>query len=772
MTPAARRILIGVHVTESSQGLAETLTALHETTAVDFGLLVLADPAPGEVPALALEMKALRRIARTAPPKPGGAPASFNQLLAHPADIYVFLESGTRPAPDWLEHLLAALDADPANGLAGPSTNHCWNEQSVAPACGPSAREVEVTARDLLQRFGQGWRSMAPLHSLSDFCLAVRADVLAAVGAADIAYGRGPCWEMDYAARAARAGFRGVWAQAAFVRRGPMPAWRVASEPVLLEAGKRLYQDRFCGRRAAPGGADGPYFDRCAGEACADFAPAGAVRIQLPLPTARTRRARKAAPPLISCVMPTRGRPAFVAQSIAYFRRQDYPNRELLIVYDDEADLPECADGPGVRTLRATQRSVGAKRNQGVAAARGEIIAHWDDDDWYAPSRLSWQARPILQGLADITGLNDMLFMVMGQGAFWSVTRPLFARLFMENVSGGTLMFRREVWDRSGPYPAISLREDADFMVQAMGEGARLCRLPGRDQCVYVRHGHNTWRFAEGRYLQADEWSSEPEPAFMAPDRAFYFGAEEAAAPTPAAPTPLAKRRSAASALVSCIMPTANRRAFVPRAIRCFLDQDYPNRELIVIDDGQDGIADLIPRSDLIRYRRLDARASIGAKRNMACEMARGETIAHWDDDDWMAPQWLRSQMSTLTAQEADVCGLDKVFFYAPDTRQGWRYVYDGAQPWVCGGTLCYTKDLWRRIRFGPVDVGEDNLFVWSPQPKRMAINARHDLYVATVHRGNTSPKLTNSRRWHSFPASRLEQLMQLNARPASLRAG
>lgn len=36
--------------------------------------------------------------------------------------------------------------------------------------------------------------------------------------------------------------------------------------------------------------------------------------------------------------------------------------------------------------------------------------------------------------------------------------------------------------------------------------------------------------------------------------------------------------------LVSCIMPTYNRRAPVPRAIRYFLRQDYPKRELILLD--------------------------------------------------------------------------------------------------------------------------------------------------------------------------------------------
>jgi glycosyltransferase involved in cell wall biosynthesis len=766
MPAPTRRILIGVHVATASQSLIDSLVALHETTAQAFDLVLLVDPAPGEAEALTTMLAALSGVAQLAVPAPGGAPASFNRLVAQPADIYVFLENGVRPGPDWLSHLLRALDADPENGLAGPSTNRCWNEQCVAPNCRATAQDVERQADSLMQRFGAGWRSMAPLHSLSDFCLVVRRDVVAAVGTADPGYGRGPCWEMDYSIRAARAGFRGVWAQAAFVHRAPLPAWRVAAEQALLEANKHLYQDRFCGRRAEPGGREAPYHAQCRGEACADFAPIASIRIHLPLLSADPIEPPPEVP-LVSCVMPTRGRPSFVAQSIAYFRRQDYPHRELIIVHEDEADLPGVIDDPSIRVVRTAQRSIGAKRSEGTRAARGAIIAHWDDDDWYGDERLSRQVAPIRRGVADITGLNDILFMALQSGEFWAVTRELFRRLFMENVSGGTLVFRREVWERSGPYPATSLREDADFMAKAMSQGARLCRLPGRDLCIYVRHQRNTWKFQEGRYLQQNGWSCVPEPGILASDRSYYFPARPPAEP-PARPPEAPRMRRPERPLVSCIMPTANRRAFVPQAIRQFIAQDYPERELIVIDDGQDSIADLIPQVDSVRYVRLDRRTALGEKRNLACEIARGELVAHWDDDDWMAPQWLESQVQTLLGQGADICGLDKVFFYAPDTRQAWRYVYDGAQPWVCGGTLCYTRELWQRARFPPTNVGEDNAFVWSAQPKRLVVNRQNHLYVAMVHRHNTSPKMTTSRRWRSLSAWQVERLMLQIAQPSS----
>ena len=50
-----------------------------------------------------------------------------------------------------------------------------------------------------------------------------------------------------------------------------------------------------------------------------------------------------------------------------------------------------------------------------------------------------------------------------------------------------------------------------------------------------------------------------------------------------------------------------------------------------------------------------------------------------------------------LVEHGADICGLNTLLFYAPESRRGWRYVYDGQEPWVCGGTLCYAKAYWAR---------------------------------------------------------------------------
>src|SRR5437868_4002655 len=100
--------------------------------------------------------------------------------------------------------------------------------------------------------------------------------------------------------------------------------------------------------------------------------------------------------------------------------------------------------------------------------------------------------------------------------------------------------------------------------------------------------------------------------------------------------------------LVSCLMPTADRRRFVPQAIAYFLRQDYAERELVILDDGLDPIADLVPADPRIRYERLTRRPSLGEKRNLAVEHARGDLLLHWDDDDWFSSDRVRLQVDAL----------------------------------------------------------------------------------------------------------------------------
>lgn len=780
------RVTVGLYLESEPWRLDATLESLRPDLDDGVGLLLLPD---GPDAAMSRALAELRHLPSSATAEARGMAACFNRLARHDdAELVVLLEAGCQVSPGWLRQLRAALAADASHGLAGPSTNRSWNQQAAFR--GTAGRAAELVdpaelarmAATAERRFGPAFRTLEPLHSLADFCYAVRRQVIDAVGAADEGYGPGPCWEMDYNLRAARAGFRGVWAGAAYVHRPPFTARRRRYEAQRMEAARRRYQDHFCALKLR-GERDG-YKPHCRGEECEHFAPRELIRIRRPFaepaptePAPTEPAAIEPAPaepaetprpaievddrPLVSCIMPTAGRPDFVLQSLRYFERQGYPHRELIIV-DDGAGGGELArrlpEDPRVRYLQPSGRpTIGAKRNLAVAQARGEILVHWDDDDWYAPDRLSAQIAPILAGDADVTALATGVVFDLDRWTFWRCTPALHRRMFVGDVHGGTLAYRRRLAEQTR-YPNRSLAEDAVFLRRALARGARLRRLDNADRFIYLRHGTNSWAFPCGRFLDPGGWREVGEPALPPDDRAFYAARSPAGPSSPPFPGGEPESADEPGPLVSCIMPTADRPGFVAQAAGYFLRQSYPHRELIVVDDGAEPVAELLPEDSRIRYLRPSGRRRIGAKRNLACEEARGDVIVHWDDDDWSGPDRLAVQVAALGQGRADVCGLDRVLFYDPHQRRSWRYTYRASGSWVYGATLCYRKSFWRRHPFPDVQIGEDNRFVRRCVPERLAPHDDDGFFVALVHTGNTSAKRVRGSCWRETPLHQVER--------------
>jgi glycosyltransferase involved in cell wall biosynthesis len=213
--------------------------------------------------------------------------------------------------------------------------------------------------------------------------------------------------------------------------------------------------------------------------------------------------------------------------------------------------------------------------------------------------------------------------------------------------------------------------------------------------------------------------------------------------------------------LVSCVMPTYNRRAFVPQAITYFLRQDYPNRELVVLDDGTDRVADLMPPDPRVRYIAVAEQQVLGTKRNRCCAEARGDIIVHWDDDDWQADWRLSYQVAALLAQQVDICGLANPLYYDPARHEAWQYIYPARNvPWVAGGTLCFTRSFWARNPFNTTAGAATNHFQWSDQPKTIAALPDPTFYICLIHPANISPKQTHHSNWYPYPLAPLQAMM------------
>ncbi len=208
---------------------------------------------------------------------------------------------------------------------------------------------------------------------------------------------------------------------------------------------------------------------------------------------------------------------------------------------------------------------------------------------------------------------------------------------------------------------------------------------------------------------------------------------------------------------MTAIMPTRDRRSFVENALRCFAHQDYPNSELIVVDDGDDPVADLVPAGDpRINYLRPDGARSIGAKRNLACERATGEIIAHWDDDDWSAPSRLREQVSAILRTGSDLCGLAQVLHYRPLRGDAWR----PGPSVVSGASLVYRREAWLTTGFDDINRGEDSSFLGRFPADRRLILPGAGLMIVIEHGQNVSGRSIGAPSWQPVPLDEIGALL------------
>ena len=145
-----------------------------------------------------------------------------------------------------------------------------------------------------------------------------------------------------------------------------------------------------------------------------------------------------------------------------------------------------------------------------------------------------------------------------------------------------------------------------------------------------------------------------------------------------------------------------------------------------------------MPNDERIRLVEIEEGYLIGAKRNHGCELARGELIAHWDDDDWSAPERLADQVQRITETGKAVTGYRTMCFL--EGSHWW--LYQGEPLFALGTSLCYRRDWWAANRFKAIQVDEDGTFVKAAQMERQiaVIEAGARMY-ATVHSGNTSPR-------------------------------
>jgi hypothetical protein len=408
--------------------------------------------------------------------------------------------------------------------------------------------------------------------------------------------------------------------------------------------------------------------------------------------------------PLVSCVLRAPTHPELLALAARRFGEQQWPERELVVLDAGPAATREALpDDARIRVVPLPPGEAEEWPGYALQQARGPLVATWDAATWYAPDRLAQQVSELLSSNAQRLVAPSLLH-------FDTQTKDVRVIRDLARLEETTLLARRHAWDQFGTPKRRGERGDVAVAFGPLGglEGGQSEGEPGA--------------FADVAALVGSELDSYVVAAVTATSATQWLPA------------------------VSCLMPTYNRRAFAARAIRDFLAQDYPNRELVILDDGEDRVEDLVPPDEpSVRYVRMTERATIGGKRQLACEAADGDVMVQWDDDDWYGPTRVSRQVAPLAAGTADVSGILKGYLFDLPT---FRF-YKGGPPLhegnlhasIIAGTLAFTRSAWRSTGGYPdCSIGEEVALLRAVMERggRVAPIVNDGMYITVRHGGNS----------------------------------
>jgi hypothetical protein len=224
---------------------------------------------------------------------------------------------------------------------------------------------------------------------------------------------------------------------------------------------------------------------------------------------------------------------------------------------------------------------------------------------------------------------------------------------------------------------------------------------------------------------------------------------------------------------VTCVCLTADRQQYTDRAVRNFLAQSYPNKSMLILDNGIVPYRWPIGRGISVVRKPVNPK-TIGMLRNVVNGLAQmADIIATWDSDDYSHPLRLAWQVQQIKQTPfggamPEVVGYRTMLFWRKSDQTAWLFQHQ-TPGYAVGTSLMYWRKTWEANPFSELNIGED--FTWLRDKVGYENCGSVDGFfhdepamVAEIHESNTTVQTIPGDSWTRKPEwdSRMKELMKL----------
>ncbi|QPN61041.1 glycosyltransferase [Synechococcus sp. CBW1002] len=224
---------------------------------------------------------------------------------------------------------------------------------------------------------------------------------------------------------------------------------------------------------------------------------------------------------------------------------------------------------------------------------------------------------------------------------------------------------------------------------------------------------------------------------------------------------------------ISVIVPTRHRAHSLPQLLMLYDRQSWSNKEILVLDDSDNpdsAFRDKTEHRSDAFYWHTSRRLSIGEKRNLLASRSNGDIIAHFDEDNYYAANYLEMMWKAMSTSGCDVVKLAGWFcLHEPSGRLGYwdtadhesdHFNFCGTEPvgkrlerftaaayrsfqTGHGFSCMYRKSCWEQTRFPDQELEEDSHFVERVLQRKGSVSFVQDDIGICLHiiRANTASR-------------------------------